>query len=216
MFSKKISQVISFNILLISTLVCSNGHAAEGNNYYVALTGEYVASANGSGHIAINGASIPGSVNYDNGWGGLASVGYYITPSIRAELEGGYRDIKQKNVSFTYLGTAYTTISNEKNKAYSAMGNTYYDFQTGSNITPYIGVGMGWAHQQDNGGADAFAYQGMLGVNYKILNDSSIFAGYRYLGTSDFSKSGTISGISYTEKVRLKASSIDVGYRYNF
>ncbi len=147
----------------------------------------------------------------------MLAAGGYITPDFRAELEAGYRELKEKTESLTYLGTTYTVNSNAKDKALSGMANMYYDLPTGSELMPYIGAGIGWAHQTSNGSANAFAYQGMAGLNYKLSSDSAVFAGYRYFATTDFESKYNISGIgTVTEKASIQAHAIDVGYRYSF
>lgn len=187
-------------------------NAADANKYYVALTGEYIASAKATGDGTVGTLADSGSIKFDSGEGVLVAIGYYVAPAVRVEFEGGYKEIKEK--SQTIAGLSFPSTA--KDKALSTMGNAYYDFQTGTNLTPYIGAGLGWGHETTNGGADAFAYQGMLGVNYKVSETSTVFGGYRYLGTTDFSEHYVVSGLSVTENAKITASSIDVGYRYSF
>lgn len=185
------------------------------SNYYISATGEYIPSAESKGSISGSGVSIPGSIDFNNGYGGLISAGRYIG-DFRTELELGYRELKEKSVSATIAGTTYTISSNQKDKAISGIINLYYDIPTGSELTPYIGAGIGGAHLTNNGGSNALAYQGLIGLNYKLTESSSIFGGYRYFATNEFNIKSNVAGIAITEKADIKAHSIDIGYRYSF
>lgn len=207
------------NILLTTTLITLGGvaHATETNKYYLSVTGEYVASAKADGNISAAGLSAPMTFDFKDGWGGMLAIGYYLTPELRGELEGGYRELKGDTETVTVGGTSYTaSASNTKSKAFTGMGNLYYDIPTGTSITPYIGAGIGMLHKTTNGDSDAFAYQGMAGINYKLDEANTIYAGYRYLGSQDLKDSYTVSGINITDKVNIKAHSVDVGYRFSF
>ncbi|MCL9781945.1 porin family protein [Vibrio sp. S4M6] len=83
------------------------------------------------------------------------------------------------------------------------MFNGYYDIETASKLTPYIGLGAGPAllyadgemkdaNPSDNedfsdggGGYVGLAWQGVLGANYRLTDDLSVGAQYRYLGIVD-------------------------------
>lgn len=190
-------------LLLTTSLVTISSLANAGDKFYLSLTGEYIAAAKAVGDVSAAGASTSTTIDFKNGFGGLAAAGYYINPNLRTELEEGYREIKGDN-------------NNVKEKALTTMGNIFYDIPTGTNFTPYLGAGIGWAHETNNGQSNAVAYQGMVGVNYKVSDNSSVFGGYRYIGTSDFTDNSTISGVDVTEKYNARIHAIDVGYRFNF
>ena len=204
-------------LLLTTSLIAIAGTAsATGTNkYYTSITGEYIANAKADGDISARDETATISADYKNGWGGLAALGYNITPDFRAEIEGGYRELKAERFSITNGETTYTASSNAKKKAFTAMGNVYYDIPTDTNFTPYIGAGIGWAHETSDA-SNAFAYQGMLGLNYKVAANNTIFAGYRYIATTDFTNDYTISNVQVREKASIQGSAIDVGYRFNF
>lgn len=208
---------ISKLLLTASVFILPLTANAAGSGAYLALTGEYIAAANAEGDVNASGVgSAPVSADFKNGLGILGAVGYNVTPSVRAELELGYRELKGETESITIGATTYTVdASDTKVKAFTTMGNVYYDFTNSTNLTPYIGAGIGWAHEQEDG-ANALGYQGMVGVNYKLSENSSVFTGYRYLGTTDFETNYNVLGTVVNEKVSVQAHSIDVGYRYNF
>lgn len=210
----RISKLLLSAGIFIMPLTAS---ATDANKYYLSLTGEYIASAKADGDISALGISTPAQLDYKNGWGGMLSVGYYIMPEIRSELEVGYREFKGDTSSVTIDNITYTVDASDlKDKALTGMGNLYYDIPTSTSITPYIGGGIGIAHQTNNGNGNAFAFQGMAGLNYKIDATNTIYAGYRYFGTSDFKTNYSISGIDVTQKTNIEAHSVDIGYRFNF
>jgi len=76
------------------------------------------------------------------------------------------------------------------------MANLLYDFDTGTPIEPYIGIGIGFSaltlHNISTGGARlfdtsqiVFAYQPMVGVNYALTDQLDIGVQYRYFATAN-------------------------------
>lgn len=77
------------------------------------------------------------------------------------------------------------------------MVNGFYDFQTGTAFTPYVGLGAGYARVSSNGisatglGAtlddddNKFAYQAIAGIAYQITPEVALTADYRYFATQD-------------------------------
>lgn len=76
------------------------------------------------------------------------------------------------------------------------MANTYYDFGSNSEISPYFGMGAGVTHVQVEGTSDIYnvnkvdtgilpAYQIMTGFSYKPDNmaNGDVQIGYRYFST---------------------------------
>lgn len=83
-------------------------------------------------------------------------------------------------------------------KTWSLMANGYYDFETGSSLKPYAGVGIGFAKHSveinsiagdaGSGGEDddtVFAYQGTLGVAWAVSDTMDLDFAYRYFATAD-------------------------------
>ena len=77
------------------------------------------------------------SASYDTGLTGLASGGYKFESGLRLEAELGYRTSDVDEVS--------GANGDGDVSALSLMGNALYDFDLGSPITPYIGIGLGVA-----------------------------------------------------------------------
>jgi OmpA-OmpF porin, OOP family len=76
------------------------------------------------------------------------------------------------------------------------MANLYYDFDTGTPLDVYVGMGIGASaltlHNISASGARlfdtsqlVFAYQPMIGVNYAITDQIAVGLQYRYFATAD-------------------------------
>ena len=107
--------------------------------------------------------------------------------------------------------------------ALSLMANAWYDIDTGTRFTPYIGGGLGVARVsiaaiENVSGIDGsistqtvFAYQVGVGVDYSVTENITIGLGYRYLGV----------GLGYRflaseTKVADGFQNINIGMRYTF
>ena len=90
----------------------------------------------------------------------------------------------EKKVSDEF-GTTKAKMENN-----SVMLNAYYDIDTGTKLTPYVGAGIGMARLKGSiKGDDAnaskskttFAWQVGAGVSYAMTDNLALDAGYRYL-----------------------------------
>lgn len=174
-------------------------HAENQGKFYVSGTAEYI--VNSKADAELEGFGDIGTLDYKNSFGGLAAVGYYVTNNIRAELEGGYRNLEPKDKLQTEDDT----------NLISTMVNGYYNFETGTAFSPYLGAGLGWVHEQENNG-DALGYQAMVGVDYAISEKSTVFAGYRFFGTDNF----TYESEGETINAKAQGHGINLGYRFTF
>ncbi len=136
------------------------------------------------------------------------ALGYRFNPNVRTEIEGAYRKNDFDDTSLGVLLTGDTKIT-------TGLINAYYDFANNSFVTPYVGVGVGFAHgtlditgpggsarESDN----AFAWQGIAGLAYNVSQQIDLTADYRYLDTANFSDLGT----------DYSAHEVRAGLRYNF
>jgi OmpA-OmpF porin, OOP family len=124
---------------------------------------------------------------YDAGGMGLGALGYQFGNGFRVEGEVAYR---ASGISGASNGGA----SGEANAA-SLMANGFYDLNTGTKFTPYVGAGLGGALVTfDNvsipGSSNriddsdiALAYQAMAGVGYQLDRNLKLDVGYRYFAT---------------------------------
>lgn len=80
-------------------------------------------------------------------------------------------------------------------KSYGGFLNAYYDFPTGSNFEPYVGVGLGYVVNDfdyspsgvviADDSADGFAYQLMAGASLAVTDKFELFAQYTYRDSLD-------------------------------
>ncbi|EHL99617.1 putative outer membrane protein, partial [Acetobacteraceae bacterium AT-5844] len=148
--------------------------------------------------LRANGVSPSGKADFDVGFAGVLSVGYGFGNGFRIEAEGNFRTNDVDKLSgyrgFGPLRSAGTV------RSYGVMANTFYDFNVGWPVVPYVGVGAGyvWTEYDDvrataaNGGNiridgddGQFAYQAIAGLSLPIsaVPGLAITAEYRFLGT---------------------------------
>lgn len=120
-----------------------------------------------------------GELDFSTGWLLGVALGTTVADNFRVEGELEYR-----SSDFEIEGLEGEDTLN----TISLMLNGYYDFQTGSALTPYVGAGIGWArHDIDDENVDdsVFAYQGTLGVCWALSDTMALDFAYRYFATAD-------------------------------
>ncbi len=151
-------------------------------------------------------------MTFDNGFIGTFAAGYDFAGPMRVEAEYGWQKNDLDTLSYS---NRIGNFGQGDLKTQSVMVNGYYDIDTGSAWTPFIGAGLGWAKIDlstpalpfgDND--DVFAYQFMGGVAYAINDQLSLDAQYRFFGTQD----ATIQGADFS----MNSNDIMVGVRYTF
>lgn len=121
-------------------------------------------------------------------------------------------------------------------KNQTLLFNVYYDFNTNTAFTPYIGGGLGiarmkgtmnWAEDIEDGcsvnsikSRTNFAWQIGAGVAYNFNQNVAIDLGYRYMDYGKLSKTSSEDyywyDITLENKVETKAHEIMFGLRYTF
>lgn len=156
---------------------------------------------------------------------------------VRVELEYNYRKPTVKSMFTPYHDSGDSILYADKVKVShdSMMVNAYYDFNTNTKFTPYVGGGIGVARLKANGkeaiaanvgktdfyGVDGlsrsknnFAWNVGAGVGYQVNENVTIDAGYRYVDN------GSISVWSLDGANKLEAESKSheflLGVRYEF
>lgn len=131
--------------------------------------------------------------------------------AVRAELE------YNKNADAKKTQNYYGRLVNTEIESQSLMINGYYDIDTGSKLTPYVGAGIGYAKIKGKASSlevsysedgNNFAWQVGAGVGYALNDKVSLDAGYRYVDYGDFTKDGL--------KWESSAHELYVGARYAF
>ncbi len=122
----------------------------------------------------------------DTVWGGSLAYGIKYG-SLRGELEANlHQDLNRTYESHTIDEDSYSAKATLKNK--SLMLNAYYDIETGTKFTPFIGGGVGYSRLKVEADAinysksfNQFAWQIGAGVSYAVTDKANIDFGYRYV-----------------------------------
>lgn len=185
--------------VLLATGIASAATPVDG--WYTSAFGGYayfpdnISAFNSSG-LLLNGTS------YNGGYNVGGRIGYQSNP-IRYELEYTYLFA---NSSFFNINNVQQTDIIGSSSGNLIMTNLYYDFpEMLPAISPYLGVGMGYAMLQTtltstdpvlgntyfNVNEDSFAYQGTAGLTYNFAENYAVNIAYRYTaaaGNGDYGK----------------------------
>lgn len=156
------------------------------------------------------------NVNIDNSWSIGGGIGHYFGRGFRGDLTIDHlfdadvsADIYKCNC---YFGTAQTKLDSTV-----FLANLYYDFNRGGRFVPYVGAGIGFAHNRVDGGTvtkdcgcvatfdggtdNKFAWAAMAGFAWKVRGGEPTYVG----------------GLKDSQVVAVnddRALWLDVGYRY--
>lgn len=162
-----------FALIALTSVLVSSIHANECFD-----EGLYV-----GGFVGVNFLDIGKGSGIKPGFIAGASLGYKFENSIRIEGEFAYRRNTFKRHYHSWH--SYSSYMKGSCETYAVMGNIYYDFDLDCDFTPYIGQGIGYAHNRTkvhtnrrSRNENVFAYQAMVGVNYKICEKT--YAGLEY------------------------------------
>ena len=164
----------------------------------------------------------------DNTWG------FSLAAGIKKELEkGAVRaefEFSRKQPTSSYITAGYGEMGGLKFKTqiHSYMINAYYDFNTDSAFTPYIGGGIGLAktklsiaYGEESDSHTNFAWQIGGGIAYAVNDNVSVDVGYRYVDYGKFDKITRVEDVLWwTEAARTSvdttANELYAGIRYTF
>lgn len=155
----------------------------------------------------------------DDVWGGSLAYGIK-TCAIRTELEFNLKETAKKQFK-SDKSTASLAVKDR-----SVMLNAYYDINTGTKFTPYVGAGLGIAMLKasergiysDNKSANAsdsrntFAWQIGAGVSYALNDNFNVDLGYRFLDEGHVA----YKDVNSLNKYEAKAHEVSLGVRYTF
>lgn len=147
---------------------------------------------------------------------------------LRAELEYSYRSEADYNPDPTFIGAVVPTRLKSTLDSSVVFVNVYYDFATGTRLTPYLGGGLGvaWNHTDATGTiiatgvtqnykktTSSLAWNLGAGATYDLSGPWKLGAGYRYV---DLGK--VVWGDSSTQLTSKDITSHDLflGLRYQF
>ena len=212
------------------------GVAAVVGTGVAGAVGAGVAVAAGAGVAAAVGAGVSvaagAGVSVATGDGVSVAAGVELPlcngDAIRTELEYSYRDGAGKTKKYFDEGDIASNKMSVRNQ--NVMLNAYYDFNTGTKFTPYVGGGIGLAHLKASSkfagtdGADYaagkikessnnFAWNLAAGVGYEVNRNITVDLGYRYVDNGDLTKT-MYTGDRF--KVESEAHEILLGARFSF
>lgn len=186
----------------VAALFATNANAFEFNQY-VSAKGAFVKMENDSNvdttYTTPSGKKINNAIANDKmsdeGWGIRLAYGA-STPvkygKLRGELEFGWNDDTDESGTSSFkVKTPVDLKYNVETSVYSAMVNMYYDIDTGTKFTPYVGAGIGYARVESKvslpevgaskkSSDNNLAWQIGAGVSYALNDNISFDAGYRY------------------------------------
>ncbi len=165
------------------------------NGPYLRIEGGWSHPANMDGNAP---GQLVGSADRHEGFIAGGAAGYTFGPW-RAELDLDYSQNGMKSGS-NALADGGTADLRGNSSNFSFMVNGYYDIATGTRWTPYIGFGIGGTDFSfddvsttsktpnaaiSNSSNVVFAYQPIVGLQYRIDPNWSVNAEYRYFASSD-------------------------------
>ncbi|MCW8387604.1 outer membrane beta-barrel protein [Fluoribacter dumoffii] len=154
-------------------------------------------------------------VHYRYGYNAGGGIGYQSNP-IRYEFQ----------YTYLYADTNQYSVNHRKaldidggTRSNILMANIYYDFAGVGKLSPFLGVGIGYAFMHAtlnstsrfkrphfNVDQDSFAYQGTAGLTYNFGKNFAANAAYRFTASTDNSNWGK----------HLLASMANLGVIYRF
>ena len=135
------------------------------------------------------------SWDFDLGFGVDAALGYDFG-SFRSDVEFTFMSSKAVFDVDKDDRRGVNVVADDTLTILALTANAWYDLDTGTAWTPYIGIGVGATNlsvQLSEGTDDddryfdgtgwGFAYQAGVGVAFEVLNGFSLTAGYQFFGT---------------------------------
>lgn len=135
----------------------------------------------------------------DLGWTAGAAVGVQVTDFLRGEVEFSTGGVGLTEVTIDggvdpFDGDSYDIDDGSASATY-LLGNVWFDLDTGTAFTPYIGGGIGAGYltaEGDIGLGDpidlegwGWAYQVGAGVQFDVADNIAVDLGYRYKAIVD-------------------------------
>ena len=199
-------------ISVLSAVVASGFTVAHAQDFDQYLSAKAVLN-HVNNKFEVNDGEDSGSFKKSKNVGGFRLAYGMIFPAgdnnVRAEIEYGYNGkVKVSDED-----------SKSETKSQALMLNGYYDFNTGTAFTPYVGAGLGYARLKNTLSNDEasyskskgnFAWQVGAGVSYAVNNNVDIDLAYRFM---DY---GKVDHKDNRGKAKMRGNEFSLGVRYNF
>ena len=193
----------------------------EESPFYAGIFGGYVLTDKAKVEVA--GESF--KVDMDDSWIMGIKFGANIPSAPFCNLEVEYNHIFSSDAPMQTVAGSGANSLQVQGDAY--LNNLMFNFVVrypAGNFRPYLGAGIGWSHFETSGTfravvggttynlpfdaqADAFAFQILAGLNYRLDRNFSIDGGYRYFITEP--KVGNFD-------IRYQANIFTLGLNYHF
>lgn len=133
-----------------------------------------------------------------NTWGVGGGVGVYFGRGFRGDVTVEHNFNSDVNTVLADPNSPLPGVRTFSLASTYALANLYYDFDMGNRFTPYVGVGLGFTHNETGAGTvtdlcgclsgttsgateNHVAGALMAGVSWKLRDRLSLDAGYRFL-----------------------------------
>jgi opacity protein-like surface antigen len=219
--TRKFSDVDNF-IKTGESLAPSPKTRYEESPFYAGVFGGYVIP----NKVKAEGLGLSADIDIDNGGMVGIKLGANIPSAPYCNLEVEYFRIINHDIpsqTFYNAGSVNAQVWGNINVS-NLMFNLMIRYPVG-NLRPYLGAGIGWSHfdasgsgsihvgsttytyPSDSGMADSFAFQAMVGLNYRLDRYFSIDGGYRYFITKP-----SYSNVDFTYQAQM----LTLGLNYHF
>lgn len=239
--------------LSIGAFLTASDVLAQDFTQYVAARAAFVDLKNKADNRAVfegNGTLFPNTVLsgtlHDNVPGLRVAYGVQkempqIWGKVRGEIEFAYNgEAKERGSSVLNAWGQNVNLNwREKTRSMSVMANAYYEFDTKTKVSPYIGAGLGWARLRTAatgeivdiilpGGATGsipfsgsehrnnFAWNIQAGLSYTITPNWVMDLGYRYTDLGHTKSSAVTDSGTSSAKYKIKTQEVSLGIRYHF
>jgi len=200
---------------------------ASNSGLYGSLSGAYnffTQNQDAEETTKATGAKTPFEVDFDDGWGGIVTLGYNFGGA-RLELEGGYKenDIDNLSVGAFGVGGAFVEVDGEV-QTLSGMINLILDLPVEGKLQPFILGGIGLAnHEVDisriantavnfKDDDTVLTYQVGAGLAYQLGESADLLVQYRYMSSEDV----TVEDATATDEFDYNHHAVMIGLRFGF
>ncbi|MBC7769208.1 MAG: porin family protein [Phycisphaerales bacterium] len=198
------NRLLNFAALIGALSV--SGPAAADTGWYAALD----VGRHWPGEMTMNPVGDDIDIGLEGDWSAFVRAGRGLGDNWRVEAELAQRP---GDYSTTYLkfdhGDFIEVEESGNLDALSIMGNVIYDIAPESSVSPFVGLGVGAVmFEEDYEENNAFAWQGLAGVSWRLTARISADFTYRYFAAELDSTLG--NGQVYEDQA------FTVGARYRF
>lgn len=166
-----------------------------------------------------------------------AGLGYRFNANVRADVTLDHTfDARFRGVAPALIPTTASVTDSGQFQSSTFMVNGYLDFRSMMGLTPYVGAGIGVAHNvlshhvlttyspatgeetsEQFAGGDTFslAWALMAGVGYQLSSNFTLDLGYRYVSLGDV-KTRTYDNGTGVDVESIGAHEVRLGVRYSF